>query len=763
MSSTGQELHELLGLQSNVVETISYSEFLTRLRDRPEMADSAAATLVRAIESKGEVDIDSSPSELRPYLKMLKKMGVPTWKAFKNVRGSQRVVARLLNHLRAAAANGYQLRLAILLKGGPGSGKSFLANSIKDALEGEIVYAVDGCPVHENPINLLNLLSEETICKIESQLKMTDADRDAEFKAAVKAAKGSTEKPVRKPTLHDLLAISGQPCQHCWSAVMKGDKPNLSEIKVTAMRLSSRSFGISTWSKNCTLAQSLEMGSRGVVDMPELFGSAAAGKDANALASAEELDILLEATNDRQIPAGCGDSGSCGEKSSRKGFLPLDAVMIGQTNDGSYARFMQEQADPDKFMRRIAIFNVPYITSVSEEEQAYRAAIAEMRDQPHFDPMTLKITALLAVISRMKKDHAEVDIVKRARMYDGEQLAVEKKNINNAQPGSAANQASNPFGSNYGGRATTGTQAAPKKVTAYWSVGEFWAAAGEDEGMAGLNMPDMLNIISEAVSLVMRDAGPDDAPCISTLEMLGFLRTKIEQMKKKPGLTDTQKKVLENCTEFLRPPKDISDKPGLIEEEYRRVLKRQFLEVIAPDFERRAKELFERYRVHARAFAGGQKDAIEMVEQAGKLVERRVKVNFDGILDDLENNMGLYGESDKADFRRSVEGHILNLQLKARQATDEEGDEEDEDTAAAAKVDVTWRTLPKLAEGIAKKLNDESAKKLERVLKSEIELSEEDKTTKREALQRFKDLGYCEHCAKVALTYFNDYQLWKQS
>ena len=48
MSSTGQELHELLGLQWNVVETISYSEFLTRLRDRPEMADSAAARLAAA-------------------------------------------------------------------------------------------------------------------------------------------------------------------------------------------------------------------------------------------------------------------------------------------------------------------------------------------------------------------------------------------------------------------------------------------------------------------------------------------------------------------------------------------------------------------------------------------------------------------------------------------------------------------------------------------------------------------------------------------
>ena len=43
------------------------------------------------------------------------------------------------------------------------------------------------------------------------------------------------------------------------------------------------------------------------------------------------------------------------------------------------------------------------------------------------------------------------------------------------------------------------------------------------------------------------------------------------------------------------------------------------------------------------------------------------------------------------------------------------------------------------------------------------ELSEEDKAIKRDALKRFSDLGYSEHSANVALTYFNDYQLWKQS
>ena len=161
-----EKLHELLGLAPVVVEKITFGEFLSRLKDNPQIADTAAATLVRAIESKGEVDIKSAPPTLRPYLTMLKKMGVPTWKAFKKVRGSQRTVARILNHLRAAAANGYQLRLALILKGGPGSGKSYLADAIKECLEGEIVYTVKDCPVHENPVNLLNLLPPERIDEI---------------------------------------------------------------------------------------------------------------------------------------------------------------------------------------------------------------------------------------------------------------------------------------------------------------------------------------------------------------------------------------------------------------------------------------------------------------------------------------------------------------------------------------------------------------------------------------------------------------------
>ena len=772
MAYNEQDLRKLLGLESTVVETITFGEFLKRLKETPEIADTAAATLVRAIESKGEVDIKTAPEALRPHLSMLKKMGVTSWKAFKKVRGSQRTVARIMKDLRAAAANGYQLRLAYLLKGGPGSGKSFLADAFKDCLEGEIVYAIKGCPVHENPLNLFNLIpsdrSDSVIDAIAEMLELTKNHRAQQFEAAGKTGK-------TKPSLRDLLATSGDPCQVCWSSLMEGlpegETPNILNVEVQALRLSSRKFGIATWSKDCSLATALRKGSRGVVDMPEIFGSSAT--NGNASGSADELDLLLEATNDRRIPAGCtpADEGhvhseSCSHghspskaKVSRSGMEPLDCVMIGQTNDGAYERFIKEQADPNKFTRRLQIINVPYVTSVSEEEAAYHEFIESMRDRPHFDPMTLKIAALLAVISRMRKDHVEVDIVSRARMYDGEQLVVEMKNPTVQQQQVASGGFGGGALSTGGGGAATG-KGDEKREVRYWSVGQFWAEAGEDEGMYGLNMPSMLKLMSEAVELSLRAPTTlsDPGKCVSTFEMLQFLRSRIAQLQKTPGLTKKEEEVLKNCLEYLKGPTSITGPAGLIEEEYRRVLRRQFLAVMAPDFDRRADEIFERYRTHARAYSSGDKKCKEMVEQAGKKVERLVDVDI-AFLNDIETWMKITSQNDKDVFRRSVETQItpyLIAQVNLKEMVG--GDDSDED-----KVELTWRSLPKLAGGISAKLNDETSKKLGRLLKSEIDLNDEDKELRRAALDRFSKLGYCEHCRQVALTYFNDYQLWKLS
>lgn len=716
-------LRDLLSMDGVKARDLNFETFLRELKLHPQVADTAAALILRAIESRGEVEIEKAPPERRPYLRMLARMRVSSWKAFDHIKGSQRTVAALMEHLHNAAQNGHQLQLAVIFKGGPASGKGALASAIKDVLEGEIVYAVSGCPVHENPINLLTLLPPQRLDALAEAIGMTDAE----------------SKAAGHPSLRQLVATAGRPCQHCWQLAM-GDlavanaEPNLGDVPIEAVRLSSRNFGISTWSGQESLLSVLRLGSRGVVDMPELFalGTGALGSPN------PELDLLLGATNDRRIPGVAGSELSVPGMSLKltdpnaidNGWLPLDAFLLGQTNDGALEAFLDAQPDKDKFTRRMAIILVPYNTSVTEEEWAYLESIANMRAKPHFDPMALKIAALTAVVSRMATEH-EFDVVTRARLYDGEPLQLVKKTRSVASPNSVGTAG-----------ATSGED--------YTDVADFWREAGADEGMVGLNMADMFKIISEVTEAALSTKHKS----VSAIGMINFLRAKILELERQPGLTKKQDAVLKAVKGYLKGPRSYSDKEvGLIEREYRRVLVRQLFEVAAPDFDRRATELFERYRRHAKAYSVGDKDVLEIVMQANVPTPRRVKVDVE-FLNHMDKWMGMTDDDERDNFRRAIEARI-------GVATQSNFDEAEELGGEPENLEITWRTIQEIADGIRKKLNVEIARVLEIVVKSEIELDEEQKKVRRETLERFAQLGYNEYTMHQALTYFRDYQLWK--
>ena len=523
-------------------------------------------------------------------------------------------------------------------------------------------------------------------------------------------------------------------------------EPNLGDVKIEAVRLSSRNFGISTWSGQETLLSVLKRGSRGVVDMPELFSLGAGPLNSPN----PELDLLLEATNDRRIPGmGSSEIGIPGiplklanPNAVDTGWMPLDAILIGQTNDGAWDSFMASQKDKDKFTRRMSIIQVPYNTSVTEEEAAYRDAINAMRSQPHFDPMALKLAALTAVVSRMKVQH-DVDVVTRARMYDGEQLRVEKKPKTTGTTSSGMGGAVS-MGSNTGSLGST--------EKADWHVGEFWQDAGADEGMFGLNMADMFKTISEITEAALDSKHQS----VSAIGMINFLRAKVTELKRQPALTKKQEEVLNAVEGYLKGPKNYTDKEvGLIEKEYRRVLVRQLFEVASPDFERRATELFERYRRHAKAYSIGEREVTETVNQAGVPTPRKVKVDVN-FLNEMDKWMGLTSTADWDNFRRSIETRI-GIAAQHRLEDAENG------LSTDGNVELTWESLQELADGIRKKLNADTAMVLENLLKSEIELDDEQKKLRRETLERFEKLGYNDYTRQQALTYFRDYQLWKQS
>lgn len=735
------DLASAMDLMPVKLDSILLGQFIRELSEHPERADTAHGLLVRAIEAAGEVDIDKEPEERQPYLRKLKELGIKLYVAFDHVRGSQRFADKQMQHLRAAAANGYQLFLALIIKGPPGCGKSMFVDALKDTLEGHIVYTVDGCPVHENPLNVLTLLSDGAIDKLAAMLHLTEEECETSGKTS----------------LRSMLAVAGKPCQHCWSNVMESEcekDPNqaLLKLKVSPMRLSSRKFGISTWTPNSSLPSSLERGSRGMVDMGELFDGA------NPLmgVSNPALKILLDATNDRRIPGGSGSGQSkmppaiqaaaalapaglkdaaeavagavCGPDVQPDGnsYQPLDAVLYGQTNMGAWENFIKSLGkDAGKYTRRFHVLTYPYNTSVTEEEMAYRDRIALMRDVPHFDPMSLTLLALMAVISRLKPEHA-VNIVQRARIYDGEKLEVKR---------------------------TSSSVPSTGNTSEYWTLQDLWREAGEDEALSGLDMTVMFNMLSEIIDRSLSDTRFER--CVSSYEMITFLRKRLAELEKSDGFTDEQRKVLQRCREkFLFGGKK-GDKPGEIEAEYQRVLQRELYEVAAPDFERRAAELFERYRRHVAGFSTNKQ--VEEVVQSltGGPSRTKTMAPDTKFMSELEDWMGLTTQSQKDAFRANLETEIFQI-IRQKRAAAQTGDAVEDDL-------ITWSTISKLADGIRKKLNSETRQRLERLLKTDLELQDENEDDRRlrdEMFRTFNERGYCKHCLSQALEYFKLNELW---
>lgn len=737
MSNDVEILSELMGLDPLVEKTMSFRDFLVSLKDNPAGADTAASLFVRAIKDGGEESIEDAEEGRKQFLEMLKSMRIPAYKAFSGVRGSQRVVARMMKHYEAAAQNGYQLRQMLVLFGGPGSGKSFLVDKMIKVLEGKIVYAVKGCPEHENPLNLLKLLPSERLLKLSEALGLLEKDGSG---------------TVTKDHLFELMKAAQEPCAHCFKTLMGIEAtacdtdgsastketvkhPNLKTFEVEALRLSSRNAGIAVWSpsadnQGCSLSMALRQGNRGLTRLQEAF-------DANGEKQGEvsELQILLEASEGRRMAA---SSVSC---ESSAGFIPLDELIVLETNEGAWNQFIKQQKDPDKFTRRSRILTMYYNTVVCEEVAAYKDFIRQLKAVPAMDPLALHVIATLAVASRMKDAVSTVpggdegpDLHTRIRMYNGEPLKIEKK---------ASPIARSPYGG-FGGALGTadarpaGSDAAEKNL----SVSDIWIAAGDEEGKYGLNMGFMLSAVSQLCELALGAKHQT----VTALSAMSYLKARIELEVKRPGLTDSEKKVIERCLGYLemQTTRGYGVKPKLIEAEYRRLLKQQVLQAFSPDYDTRAQEMFARYKAHASAWAQNKTEVHD--ERFG----RKIKIDV-GHLDKIEGAMGKWGE-DAANFRRSLESEFIELM----QATARDHGEDE-----CKHVSLDWQTHPDIKKAIKKLLDDEIAQKVEKVIGDETNLTSDERKLRDESLARFDRFGYSEISRKAALAYFKEFELWK--
>ena len=655
----------------------------------------------------------------------------------------------------------------LIVRGGPGAGKDYFKDGIERALDRTaMVYAVQGCPDHENPINLLKLLTPDQLEKVAELAGFTMEE------------------------LNKLMLTAGNPCQVCYENVMgtleePKDNPTLADIKVEKINLSSRSTGVFEWKpgQDCSLVAALRRSNRGFISMPDAFLE----REVEPGHTDERL-LLLDATQYRRLP------GECAGSDKTVAASPLDVFMFATTNENSLEKFLDSLPDKDAFTGRADQLKLPYNLVLVEEIRAYEAEMKRYEAVANFGPLALRMIATLAVLSRYavpEEGEPFIHPIDRMRILQGEDVKVtpmtsrDWDEIWKADPVESGGPTSHEsdFGTRLhsrnsaaGNRGGVTAKALPKDVPITPQL--MWSLIGSDEGLTGLDMRFMMSLLSRLNMYGLENAKKKRSKgdsSVTALEAIMLLRSTLyTALMDDNKLTDEQKQVLERCQKWLggRPQlgttwtAEAAHKPGLIESEYRRLLKQQILQAFSPDYDERAQEMFEDYLLHTAAWTQGKTDV--------KHPKHKLIPIDEDMLDDLDRyrvgRMSGTLDEDDLKFRKALSSILIDQKdeflAKACQDQDLEPDCEDARNLRkklAREYKATWRTVPALANAIRAKLDKEVGELVRKLITTEVKSDlDKDELERLEGAKKALDaLGYSEKARETILEYAKKVEVWK--
>lgn len=111
-------------------------------------------------------------------------------------------------------------------------------------------------------------------------------------------------------------------------------------------------------------------------------------------------------------------------KTGRFAMIYADEVIMSHTNENEYNAFVGNRKS-EALQDRIIMIRVPYNLKISQEERIYDKLLrqSDVLRNVHVAPNTLKVAAMFAVMTRLEEPKkASVDIVKKMKLYDGEDV-----------------------------------------------------------------------------------------------------------------------------------------------------------------------------------------------------------------------------------------------------------------------------------------------------------------------------------------------------
>ncbi len=328
--------------------------------------------------------------------------GQPSYQFFADeIYGIERPLNQIVEYFQSAAQR-LEVRKRILLLMGPvGGGKSTIVALLKRGLEeytrteDGAVYAIDGCPMHEEPLHLI-----------------PDALRP---------------EVEREYGLH----IEGDLCPFCrWRLQHEfDDRPESMPVRRITFSEKHR-VGIGTFSPSDPKSQDIaEL--VGAIDLATI-GEVGSESDPRGYRFDGELNIanrgIMEfiemlKTDERFLYVLLTLSQEQNIKTGRFSMIYADEVVISHTNEHEYESFVGNRRS-EALQDRIILIKVPYNLRVKDEVRIYKKLLRQsaVRDV-HIAPGTLETAATFAVLSRLQESKkAGMSLIKKLRLYDGQSV-----------------------------------------------------------------------------------------------------------------------------------------------------------------------------------------------------------------------------------------------------------------------------------------------------------------------------------------------------
>lgn len=365
----------------------TFKQYIELLRKDPSPAKTAHSRVYDMIKSHGVEDIN----------------GRKRYKFFEQeIFGLDRAVEKLVEEYFHSAARRLDVRKRILLLMGPVSGgKSTLVTLLKRGLEqysrtdAGAVYAIEGCPMHEDPLHLIPL---ELRPEIEKELG---------------------------------VRIEGNLCPSCQMRLRNDYAGDIEQVKVTRVILSEEErVGIGTFSPSDPKSQDIA-DLTGSIDFSTIteFGSES---DPRAYRFDGELNKANRGLMEFQEMLKCDEkflwnllslTQEGNFKAGRFALISADEMIIAHTNETEYKSFISNKKN-EALQSRMIVMPVPYNLRVSEEEKIYAKLIAQSdMSHVHIAPHALRAAAIFSILTRLKESKKQgMDLIKKLRMYDGEEV-----------------------------------------------------------------------------------------------------------------------------------------------------------------------------------------------------------------------------------------------------------------------------------------------------------------------------------------------------